>query len=129
MTGVLRAGRTSLLLLAASLAAGGAPAAAQRSLEIESFDATIRVEEDGWIDVTEEIQVRFQGSWNGIFRLIPVEYVSPRGFSHRLFLTDVSVRGPGGEPYEYWDTREGHYRKLKIRVPDARDAVRELVIR
>ena len=47
-----------------------------RSLIIERFDATVRVEENGWIDVREEIQVRFNGPWNRIFRTIPVEYPS-----------------------------------------------------
>ena len=104
------------------------PAAAQRSLTIEDFDVTVRVEESGWVDVREEIDVRFQGSWNGIFRLIPVEYRTPQGFSYRLILDDVRVTGPDGQPYEFWNTRERHYREIKIRVPGASDAVRTVVL-
>jgi len=101
---------------------------AQKSLEIERFDATLRVEESGWLDVREEILVRFTGSWNGIFRNIPVEYRTPQGFSFRLRLEDVSVTGEDGEPLEYSSSRERHYRQLKIRVPGASDATRKVVI-
>ena len=96
---------------------------------VERFDATIQVEENGWIDVREEIQVRFTGSWNGIFRNIPVEYRTPQGFSYKLWLDDVSVTGMDAVPLEYWNKRERHYRQLKIRVPGANDAVRTVVIR
>jgi hypothetical protein len=58
----------AIVLFAASLLPHSA--AAQRSLLIERFDETVRVEESGWIEVREEIRVRFQGTWNGIFRLI-----------------------------------------------------------
>ncbi|NJD19146.1 MAG: DUF2207 domain-containing protein, partial [Gemmatimonadetes bacterium] len=101
---------------------------AQRSLEIERFDATLRVEESGWLDVREEILVRFTGSWNGIFRDIPVEYRTEQGFSFRLRLEDVSVTGESGEPLEFRSSRERHYRQLKIRVPGASDATRKVVI-
>lgn len=119
--------------LAAALALAGAallPSSlfAQRSLEIERFDATLKVEESGWVDVREEILVRFTGSWNGIFRNIPVEYRTEQGFSFRLRLEDVSVTGESGEALEYWSSRERHYRQLKIRVPGASDATRKVVI-
>ncbi len=44
-------------------------------------------------------------------------------------MDEVSVTGPSGEPYEYWDSWERHYRKLKIRVPGASDAVRTVIIK
>ncbi len=116
-------------LVAAGLAwVAPAPILAQRSLSIEAFDATVRVEKSGWIDVREQIQVHFSGSWNGIFRTIPVEYRTPQGFSYRLLLEDVSVRDPEGAALEFTNTREGHYRKLKIRVPGADNATRKVVI-
>ena len=49
-----------LLLLAAS------PAAAERTLVIQRFDATIEVSADGTIVVEEVIVPRFTGTWNGI---------------------------------------------------------------
>ena len=116
----------TFVLAGAGVLPGGL--SAQRSLEIERFDATLRVEESGWLDVREEIQVRFTGSWNGIFRNIPVEYRTEQGFSFHLRLEDVSVTGDSGEPLEYWSSRERHYRQLKIRVPGASDATRKVVI-
>ncbi len=107
---------------------GPLDAQSQRSLEVEHFNATIKVEPSGWVDVGEEIQVRFTGSWNGIFRTIPVEYRTPQGFSYKLRLEDISVTGPDGKPYEFRSSRERHYRKLKIRVPDANDATRSVFV-
>jgi uncharacterized membrane protein YgcG len=115
---------TTLVLLAVL----SVPISAQRSLEITHFDATVEVEPSGWIDVREQIEVRFEGSWNGIFRMIPVEFRTEQGFSYRLRLDDVSVTGPDGEPYEYWSSRQRHYRELKIRVPGASNATRTVVI-
>ncbi|MGY8799776.1 MAG: DUF2207 domain-containing protein, partial [Longimicrobiales bacterium] len=118
------------VVLAVLLSLAGSNASAQkRSMVVERFDATIQVEENGWIDVREEIQVRFTGSWNGIFRNIPVEYRTPQGFSYKLWLDDVSVTGMDAEPLEYWNKRERHYRQLKIRVTGANDALRTVVIR
>lgn len=126
--------RTMVLALAATLALGlGAPRGAagqeaDRSLAIERFDATLQVEEDGWLEVRERIEVAFRGSWNGIFRDIPVEYRTPQGFSYGLFLDDVAVRDGDGRPLEYESSREGRYRRLKIRVPGARDATRTVQV-
>ena len=61
--------RLSLLAL---VVLGAASPAAQRSYVVERFDATIRVHPDASLDVTEAISVRFTGSWNGIYRTIPV---------------------------------------------------------
>ncbi|MDH5588821.1 MAG: DUF2207 domain-containing protein [Gemmatimonadota bacterium] len=126
-TRIPRSVTTATIALAAFLTSTSASAQG-RSLEIASFDATISVEEDGWIEVREEIQARFTGSWNGIFRTIPVSYTTPQGFSYGLFLEDLRVMGPGGESLEYTTSRERHYLKLKIRVPGASDATREVVI-
>ncbi len=108
------------------VAAGGQEGG--RSLVIESFDATLRVEEDGWLEVRERIEVAFRGSWNGIYRDIPVEYRTPQGFSYGLFLDDVTVLDGAGEPLEYTSSREGPYRRLKIRVPGAQDATRTVQV-
>ena len=127
---MVRSRRSAALLvgLLALLTTFSTPASAQRSLEITRFDATIEVEESGWVDVREEIEVRFEGTWNGIFRLIPVEYRTPQGFSYRLFLDDISVTSPSGEAMEFWSSRDRHYREIKIRVPGASDATRKVVI-
>jgi len=76
----------SRLVVVFLLALVAAPATAQRSLAIKGFDATITVNRDGSIDVTEMITAEFTGSWNGIYRTIPVEYRTPQGFNWTLRL-------------------------------------------
>ena len=50
-----------------------------RELRIEKFDAQITVLPSGVTDVTESISAHFMGGpWHGIYRDIPVEYVSPQ---------------------------------------------------
>jgi uncharacterized membrane protein YgcG len=114
-----------LLVHAPQLPAQSAPG---RSLAIERFDADIVVRPDGSVDVTERIAARFTGSWNGIFRTIPVEYRNPQGFNWTLRLDDVRVTDDAGQALEYETSREGHFLKYKIRVPGARDATRVVLL-
>jgi uncharacterized membrane protein YgcG len=106
-----------------------APAAAQRTLVIERFGATIDVAADGSIVVEETLVPRFTGSWNGIFRTIPVQYRTPQGLNYTLRLTVESVTDPDGRELRYENSRERHYRKLKIWVPGAADATRTVKLR
>ncbi|MGH7846753.1 MAG: DUF2207 domain-containing protein [Candidatus Binatia bacterium] len=103
--------------------------ASARELRIDRFDADIIVSRSGVIDVTEAIQLNFVGSWNGLFREIPIEYVTPQGMNYSLFLDVKSVAEINGDPLKYESSRERHYRKLKIYVPNARDITRTVVIR
>ena len=106
-----------------------APAAAQRTLVIERFEATIDVRPDGSILVEEVITPRFTGSWNGIFRTIPIQYRTPQGLNYTLRLDVQSITGAGGEPLKYESSRERHYRKLKIWIPGAQDTTTSVTIR
>ena len=106
-----------------------APAAAERSLVIQEFSADIRVGADGSIDVVETIQPRFTGSWNGIYRKIPIQYRTPQGFNYTLRLDSVTVTDQAGQPLRVESSRERHYRKLKIWVPGAADATKTVVLR
>ena len=106
-----------------------APAHAQRTLEIRSFDAAIDVSADGSILVEETIVARFTGSWNGIFRTIPVQYRTPQGLNYTLRLDNVSAVDTEGRPLRIESSRERHYRKLKIWVPGAVDATRTVRLR
>jgi len=71
---VLRGAIVAVCLLAWPIAAE-----AQRSLVIQEFVADVEVDADGGLLVTETIQPRFTGSWNGLYRTIPVEYRTPQG--------------------------------------------------
>ena len=105
-----------------------ASAAAARTLEIERFDAAIRVVADGTIDVRETIQVNFTGSWQGLYRTIPVEYHTPQGLNFTLLLEVQHVTDGAGNPLRWESSRVRHYRKLKVWVPGAEDARRTVVI-
>jgi hypothetical protein len=118
--------RRALLILLLLLTTA-APTTA-RELVIQRFDVEIHVLPDGSIEVSETIQPRFTGSWNGIFRTIPVED-NYRGFNRTLFLEPLEVTDERGQSLKHEISRERHYRKFKIWVPGARDAVRTVVIR
>lgn len=106
-----------------------ASAHAQRSLRVEAWDVTISVREDGTMGVVESIRYRFTGSWNGVFRDIPIEYRTPRGFEHRLELGDIDATRPGGGRYQYELSREGRNRRVKVWVPGATDATHTVEFR
>ncbi len=111
-----------LLALAIALTAA-APVRAQRTLAIRDFQATIVVNPDGSIDVTEAITAEFKGAWNGIYRTIPVEYRTPQGFNWTLKLDFLgATSGPESAPLKVERSRERHYMKYKIWVPGAEDA-------
>ncbi|MBI2835339.1 MAG: DUF2207 domain-containing protein [Acidobacteria bacterium] len=121
------AGRVAAALLLTMMAAG--EASAQRSLVIQEFKADVRVNADGTLDVIETIRPRFTGSWNGIYRTIPVEYRTPQGFNYTLRLDLESATDEAGQPMRHESSRERHYRKVRIWVPGAEDATRTVVLR
>ena len=118
--------RLSLLLLSA---ASGAPALAQRSLAIERFDATIQVDPAGDLRVTETIVARFTGSWNGIYRTIPVKYRTAQGLNWTLGLDLEGATDADGQSLRVDASRERHYIRYKIWVPGAEDVTRTVVLR
>jgi hypothetical protein len=105
------------------------PAAAQRSLAIERFDAVINVQSDAAIEVTETIVARFTGSWNGIYRSIPVKYRTAQGFNWTLGLHLEGATDESGRSLRVEANRERHYVKYKIWVPGAQDATHTVVLR
>lgn len=110
-----------------SLVAAG-PALA-RSIEIEDFDVTIAVKGSGAFDVKETLRLRFTGAWNGIVRSLPIQNVTNRGEHHSLGFRLASVTDDAGKQMDVWQSRRGADMDIKIRVPDASDAVRTVVIR
>lgn len=100
-----------------------------RSWRIEDFHSDIRILTTGAIEVAERIRVRFDGSFNGIFRTIPIEYRDPRGFNITLKLEVTGVEDGSGTALRHELSRERHYRKIKIWIPGASDAVRTVVLR
>jgi uncharacterized membrane protein len=100
-----------------------------RELRIEDFHSETIVMPDGTIDVTETIQAHFIGGpWHGLYRTIPVEYVTPQGLNYSLFLDIKRVVDASGRALKYESSRERHYRKLKIYVPDADNSTQKISI-
>ena len=102
---------------------------AQRSYSIERFDARIRVNRDASIDVTESITARFVGSYNGLFRTIPIKYRNAQGLNWTLGVSLQSARDDAGHSLRTETTREGANLKYKIWIPGAVNATRTLVLR
>ncbi len=104
--------------------------AAWRSYWIEDFDATIVVGTDGVLEVTEVIRFYFDGSYNGIYRDIPLRYDDNMGFNYRLGLDVLSVTDGGGTPLRYEvSSVSGGRRRIKAWVLGAQDATRTVEIR
>ncbi len=115
-------------LLAVLAALPGSLAAQGRSLVIQRFDAAIVVDTNATIDVTETIVPKFTGSWNGLYRTIPVDYHTPQGFNWTIRFSLLSVTDGQGNALRTDQSRERHYLKLKIWIPGAQDAVKTVVI-
>ena len=117
-------------LVAVVLAAFAAEGvAAQRSLSVDSWRSQLRVEPSGDVDVTETITYRFDGSWNGVYRDVLVSGERQDGSTWRLFLDDVeAVDGRGGE-LRHETSREGDRLRIKVWVPEARNATRTVIFR
>lgn len=112
------------------LAAVPSPGLAQgRSLEIQSFHGDLVVGADGSLTVTETIRVRFIGSWNGLVRSIPIEYLTDYGANYTLRLAVENVRDDAGNDLRYETERSGRNRVFRIFVPGANNATRTVVIR
>jgi len=106
-----------------------ASALTTRELRIEKFDAEIVVSPNGSIDVTENIQAHFIGGpWHGLYRTIPVEYVTPQGLNYTLFMNVKSITDGDGNRLKFETSRERHYRKLKIYVPNADNSTQTISI-
>jgi hypothetical protein len=119
---------THRVLLVCLLALLTALPVAARQLVIKHFDERVEVGPDATIEVTETIEAQFTGSWNGIYRTIPVEYTSPYGLNYTLFLEPLSVTDDDARPLKYDQSRQGRNTKFKIWVPGAVDTTRTVII-
>ncbi|MGC3974808.1 MAG: DUF2207 domain-containing protein [Nitrospira sp.] len=100
-----------------------------RSFVLSRFDVELQVLPGGGLLVTETVSPRFEGAWNGIERLTPIEYRTPQGFNYRLLLDRISVTDEQGTPLRFESSRERHYRNFRIWIPGATDATRTFVLK
>ena len=105
-------------------------ALAARELIIQHFDERVVISPDGTIEVTETIEAQFMGSnWHGIYRTIPVEYITPQGLTYTLLLEPLSVTDDFGQPLKYQRSWQGRDTQFKIYVPNPDNATRTIVLR
>ena len=117
------------VLLVCTLCAPQSFSIATKQLIIDDFHASVTVLPDASVDVTETIKAHFYGvGWHGLYRTIPVEYVTPQGFNYSLFLTIKKITDGDGQSLKYESSRERHYRKLKIYIPDPDNSVKTVSI-
>src|SRR4029077_12237275 len=77
-----------------------------KQLVIDDFHADVVVMPDSSVDVTETIHPHFYGTgWHGLYRTIPVEYVTPQGFNYSLFLSIQSITDGDGRSLKYESSR------------------------
>ncbi len=116
-----------LALLALALLPVGA-FAQTKSWEIASFHVDLSVDPAGTLDVRETIALSFVGSWNGIYRWIPV-VESKEGWGKKfLHLSVQEIRDDRGTALKYETSRENDYKKFKIYIPGAVNTTRVVVI-
>jgi uncharacterized membrane protein YgcG len=125
--------RRALLFIGALLLALASPAGAQSgdsTIVIEHYDALLRVEPEGVVDVTETIRFAFSGKWNGILRDLSLEHNTAEGRRQKLDVDVVSVTDEAGRALRMEPEEPSSWtRRLRIFVPGAHDAVRTVVIR
>ncbi len=112
----------------AAVAISLAASASARQLKIQKFSAEIFVQQDSSLDITETIEANFIGEWHGLYRTIPVEYVTPQGFNYTLFVKLEDATDATGRALKVESSRERHYLKWKIYVDDATDAMRTITL-
>ena len=97
---------------------------AAKSWRIADFHDDITIDRNGSAVVTERISLAFVGQWNGIHRLIPIEYPGPSGTNYELFLAVQSVTDGEGGKLQYESSITNGERDLKIYIPGAVDKTR-----
>ncbi len=99
-----------------------------RTYHIASFNSTIHVDPDGSARVEEQITFVFRGSYQGVYRDIPVDYPGPHGSNFSLFIHVDKITDDSGTDLKYEKNTSNGYLKLKIYVPGAVDATRRVNI-
>ncbi len=119
-------------LVAGAALIAGLPLAAhaqERSLSLAAFDAAIRIDADGAIEVTETLRPRFTGSWNGIFRNLSLEHRTAANRRVPLRVELISITDEAGNELRFDTEKSSWSRRWQIWVPGAENATRTVVIR
>jgi len=118
---------TALVALLLVAPIWGGAAAAERRLEITRFAMAAEVQPDGLVRVREHLTARFTGSWNGLWRRIPL-LVNRDGRIDPLGLEVLGVTDERGQPARTETSTVGRDRDLRIYVPGAVDSTRSVTL-
>ncbi|MFL5594656.1 MAG: DUF2207 domain-containing protein, partial [Gemmatimonadaceae bacterium] len=101
------------------------------SIRIRDFGALLTVHSDGSLDVTEQLTIRFDGQWNGIVRDLSLRHNTARGRATKLNVQIGYVTDSLGNRLRVEEESKdnGWTRSLRIYVPGASDADRQIIIR
>ena len=124
-----KSGRALFLIAAVALPCAELVSAQERSIRIRDFGARLVVSSNGSLDVTEHLVIGFSGEWNGIVRDLSLRHVTAQGRSTRLEIDRVFVTDGAGAPLRVETTRKDRSQEIRIWVPGARNADREVVIK
>ena len=109
---------TTLLLMALSLV-GATSASAAAGERIRTFDATLAIQPDASVRVSELIEYDFGSqSRRGIFRVIPVIDRFDETFDREIRINDVNVSSPSGAPSQLSIETSGGAERFRIGDPN-----------
>lgn len=104
------------------------PARAAEKEQIDSFEATIRINADASVDISERIAYDFGPEQkHGIYRRIPVRYEA-RGGNYNLRLSDVSVTDENGRSYRFEVSAQDDYKEIKVGQADVLMAGKKIFV-
>jgi uncharacterized membrane protein len=99
-----------------------------RSYRISNFNSVIHVEDDGTARIQEQITFVFSGTFQGIYRDIPVDYPGPAGSNYRIFVKIGDITDESGDKLKFEKSTKDGYLKLKVYVPGAVNATKTVNI-
>ena len=102
-----------------------------RSIRIREFDALLTVHADGSLDVTEQLTIHFDGTWNGIVRDILLHHNTAQGRATKLDVQIGYITDSDGNRLHVDESDKDHgwTHSLKIWIPGASNADRQIIIR
>ena len=82
--------------------------------KINSFDVTIKINQDSSLEIEESINYDFgKASRHGIYREIPIKYRA-RGGNYGIRISDVSVVNKNNRPYQIRTSARRDYLHIRI---------------
>lgn len=105
--------------------------ATQHSIRIRDFGDLLTVHPDGSLDVTEELTIHFAGEWHGINRDISLHHNTAQGRPTKLDIQIGYITDGDGNRLQVEESSKdnGWTRSLRIYIPGAVDADRQVIIR